>query len=117
MPAVGATAPCCSCGCVVQVLGLPAPERFPTLLPVRSFTDESASLAMATSAGGIKRTDLAAFSKIHKNGLAAIKLDEVRAFTVTVSTYCEIVSVGDKEEVEAACMRRVCCHVIQPCLC
>jgi DNA gyrase/topoisomerase IV subunit A len=60
------------------VLGLPAPERFPTMLPVSSFADEGTSLVMATSAGGIKRTPLAAFSNIMRNGLAAIKLSEVR---------------------------------------
>jgi hypothetical protein len=33
---------------------------------------------MATSEGGIKRTPLTAFSSIQRNGLAAIKLSEVR---------------------------------------
>lgn len=60
-----------------QVLGLPAPERFPALLPVSSFDEQDATLVMATSAGGIKRTPLAAFSSIQRNGLAAIKLPEV----------------------------------------
>jgi DNA gyrase/topoisomerase IV subunit A len=32
---------------------------------------------MATTAGGIKRTALTAFSKLNRNGLAAIKLSEV----------------------------------------
>jgi DNA gyrase subunit A len=62
-----------------QVLGLSAPERFPTLLPVSGFSDEGTTLVMATSAGGIKRTPLGAFSSIQRNGLAAIKLSEVRA--------------------------------------
>ncbi|WIA34417.1 hypothetical protein OEZ86_012752 [Tetradesmus obliquus] len=61
---------------ISQVLGLPAPERFPTLLPVSSFDEQGATLVMATSAGGIKRTPLAAFSSIQRNGLAAIKLPE-----------------------------------------
>jgi DNA gyrase/topoisomerase IV subunit A len=60
-----------------QVLGLPAPERFPTMLPVSSFAEEGTTLVMATSTGGIKRTPLAAFSSIMRNGLAAIKLAEV----------------------------------------
>lgn len=59
----------------VQVLGLPAAERFPTLLAVSDF--DAASLVMATSSGGIKRTPLTAFSKIRGSGLAAIKLHEV----------------------------------------
>jgi hypothetical protein len=37
---------------------------------------------MATSAGGIKRTPLSAFSSIQRNGLAAIKLSEVRTCAV-----------------------------------
>ncbi|WIA14237.1 hypothetical protein OEZ85_002775 [Tetradesmus obliquus] len=61
---------------ISQVLGLPAPERFPALLPVSSFDEQGATLVMATSAGGIKRTPLAAFSSIQRNGLAAIKLPE-----------------------------------------
>eukprot|EP00883_Tetradesmus_obliquus_P009307 jgi/Sobl393_1/20105/SZX79179.1 len=61
---------------ISQVLGLPAPEPFPALLPVSSFDEQGATLVMATSAGGIKRTPLAAFSSIQRNGLAAIKLPE-----------------------------------------
>eukprot|EP00878_Enallax_costatus_P019373 GHUV01020438.1.p1 GENE.GHUV01020438.1~~GHUV01020438.1.p1 ORF type:complete len:826 (+),score=272.01 GHUV01020438.1:1150-3627(+) len=61
---------------VSQVLGLPAPEHFPTLLPVSSFSDEDARLVLSTTAGGIKCTQLSAFQKIKKNGLGAIKLDE-----------------------------------------
>ncbi|KAF6254075.1 DNA topoisomerase [Scenedesmus sp. NREL 46B-D3] len=61
---------------ISQVLGLPAPETFLTMLPVGSFAEGGTSLVMATSAGGIKRTPLAAFSSIQRNGLAAIKLSE-----------------------------------------
>jgi DNA gyrase subunit A len=61
--------------CCLQVLGLPAADRFPALLTVRSFDDSS--LVMATSRGGIKRTALSAFSRVKVNGLAAIKLQEV----------------------------------------
>jgi hypothetical protein len=60
-----------------QVLGLPAAERFPTLLAVASF-EEDASLVVATSSGGIKRTRLSAFARVNKAGLAALKLAEVR---------------------------------------
>lgn len=59
----------------MQVLGLPAADRFPTLMAVSDF--DAASLVMATSSGGIKRTPLTAFSKIRGSGLAAIKLHEV----------------------------------------
>lgn len=59
------------------MLGLPAPEHFPTLLPVSSFSDDDARLVMATTAGGIKCTQLSAFEKIRQNGLGAIKLHEV----------------------------------------
>lgn len=63
----------------LQALGLPAAERFPALLAVSSFDDDSnSSLVMATSRGGIKRTALSAFSKLRATGLTAIKLLEVR---------------------------------------
>jgi DNA gyrase/topoisomerase IV subunit A len=60
-----------------QVLGLAGPEHFPSLLPVSSFDDQGMSLAMATTAGGLKRTPLAAFANIKRGGLAAIKLAKV----------------------------------------
>lgn len=62
----------------LQVLGLPAPEHFPTLLPVSSFSEGDARLVLATTAGGIKSTALSAFEKIRHNGLAATKLVAVR---------------------------------------
>ncbi|KAF8061304.1 gyrA [Scenedesmus sp. PABB004] len=58
------------------VLGLPAPEAFPALLPVSSFDDGATSLALAVSSGGVKRTRLDAFAKISRAGLAAIKLSQ-----------------------------------------
>lgn len=60
----------------LQALGLAAAERFPTLLAVAGFDDET-SLVMASSLGGIKRTPLSAFSKLRATGLAAIRLQEV----------------------------------------
>lgn len=59
---------------IAQVLGLPAAERFPTLLAVSDF--DAGCLVMATSRGGIKRTALTAFSKLRATGLAAVKLLE-----------------------------------------
>eukprot|EP00775_Hariotina_reticulata_P008929 gene8929-9106_t len=61
---------------ISQVLGLRAPERFPSLLPVSSFDYAGTSLAMATSTGGLKRTPLEAFANIKRGGLAAVKLGE-----------------------------------------
>lgn len=80
-----AEAPClpvtAACSSTTQVLGLPAPERFPALLPVSSFTEPGQSLVMATTSGGIKQTSLEAFGRLKKTGLAAIKLLEVSAST------------------------------------
>lgn len=67
---------------LLQVLGLPAAERFPTLQAVSDF--DEGCLVMATSRGGIKRTALTAFSKLRSTGLAAVKLREVRSLAMRV---------------------------------
>lgn len=75
------------------MLGLPAAERFPALLTVSDF--DNGCLVMATSTGGIKRTELTAFSKLRASGLAAVKLLEVGAMAWNdknaVSVLCLIV--------------------------
>jgi DNA gyrase subunit A len=69
---------------LLQVLGLPAAEHFPTLLTVSNF--DEGSLVMATSTGGIKRTALTAFSKLKASGLGAVKLLQVRWRSVVLRT-------------------------------
>jgi DNA gyrase/topoisomerase IV subunit A len=78
------------------VLGLPAAERFPTLLAVSDF--DAGCLVMATSRGGIKRTALTAFSKLRATGLAAVKLLEVRVWPDSVWVCGEGGCLGGGEE-------------------
>ena len=65
---------------VVQLLPIPREEAITSLLSVSSFDDES-HLLMLTKGGFIKRTSVAAFSKIRSNGLIAIGLEEGDALT------------------------------------
>lgn len=59
------------------MLGLPAPEPFPAVLPVSSWDDPDAALVLATSQGAVKRTLLSAFARTTRAGLAAIRLGKV----------------------------------------
>jgi hypothetical protein len=87
---------------------------------------------MATSAGGIKRTPLSAFSSIQRNGLAAIKLLEVHTCAVepepdpcsmhrcSVGCSCSRLVVIQLLTHGASCFQpsgsRRCAHVVSRCL-
>ncbi|MFL0248562.1 DNA gyrase subunit A [Candidatus Clostridium stratigraminis] len=60
---------------LVNILPLNSGEKIQAIMPVKEFEDNK-FLVMATKEGIIKKTDLADYSSIRKNGLAAINLRE-----------------------------------------
>jgi DNA gyrase subunit A len=60
---------------IVNLLQLSGEERVTAVVPVQSF-DEGKFLVMLTKQGVIKKTELAAFSNIRRNGLIAVALDD-----------------------------------------
>ena len=60
---------------IVQMLPISREEKITSIVPVTEFTEDE-YLVMLTQNGYIKKTALAAFSKIRANGLIAISLEE-----------------------------------------
>ncbi len=60
---------------IVNLLHLEGGEKVKTVIPVTSF-DQDVSLLMATRAGVVKKTELAEYANINKNGLIAVNLRE-----------------------------------------
>jgi len=60
---------------LINILPLNSGEKIQAIMPVKEF-EENKFLVMATKEGLIKKTDLAQYSSIRKNGLAAINLRE-----------------------------------------
>lgn len=60
---------------IINLLNLEGDEFVTAVIPVRN-VDENANLVMATKNGLIKKTSYSEFSKIRKNGLIAITLNE-----------------------------------------
>ncbi len=82
---------------VVQLLPIPREEAITSLLALSSF-DEDTYLLMLTKGGFIKRTSLAAFSKIRSNGLIAIGLEDGDALTwVRLAISGDSVLIGSRK--------------------
>ena len=60
---------------IVNLLQLDGGEKVRTVIPIRTF-DQGGCLMMATRAGVVKKTDLADYANINKNGLIAVNLRE-----------------------------------------
>ena len=60
---------------IVNLLHLEGGEKVKTVIPVMTF-DQDVSLLMATRAGVVKKTELAEYANINKNGLIAVNLRE-----------------------------------------
>ncbi len=60
---------------IVNLLNLREEERIASIIPIREF-DENKSLVMATRNGVIKKTNLALYKHIRKDGINAINIDE-----------------------------------------
>jgi len=60
---------------IVNLLALDSDEKIRAIIPIQSF-DQGGCLMMATKSGIVKKTDLAEYSNMNRNGLIAINLRE-----------------------------------------
>ncbi|MDD2458029.1 MAG: DNA gyrase subunit A [Eubacteriales bacterium] len=60
---------------IVNLLALDSDEKIRAVIPIQSF-DQGGCLMMATKSGVVKKTDLAEYSNMNRNGLIAISLRE-----------------------------------------
>jgi len=82
---------------IVNLLQLSGEERITTVIPVQSYAPDK-FLVMLTKQGVIKKTELAAFSNIRRNGLIAVALDEGDALGwVRLTDGSQNILIGTKE--------------------
>ena len=60
---------------IVNLIALDSDEKIRAVIPIQSF-DQGGCLMMATKSGVVKKTDLADYSNMNRNGLIAINLRE-----------------------------------------
>jgi len=60
---------------IVNLIALDSDEKIRAVIPIQSF-DQGGCLMMATKSGVVKKTDLADYSNMNRNGLIAISLRE-----------------------------------------
>jgi DNA gyrase subunit A len=82
---------------IVNLLQLGGEETITTVIPVQSYAPDK-FLVMLTKQGVIKKTELAAFSNIRRNGLIAVALDEGDALGwVRLTDGSQSILIGTKE--------------------